>query len=126
MDVGNLEANCFIRLCSHEQVLVLRVWLLYTLLVGRHQAILGFLLEEDLWVLDLEQQRFLIRFWVLLLDNLVPRLSNFLDLAPLGFDLLLWHIHTLSLLPELPPMQIRLVFLPRSMRQIRVLRRMQG
>ena len=125
LNIGNFEANRLIGLRSHEQVLVLRVWLLYALLVCRHKAILGLLLEEDLWVLDLEQERFLVSLRILLLDNFVARLAYFLDLAPLRLDFLLRQVHTLSLLSQLPSMQVRLVLFARCMRQIGVFRGMQ-
>ena len=79
--VGNLETNSLVGLRSNKQVLILRVWFLNSLLISRHNSELWLLLDRNLRVVNLKEQRLLLSLRVLLLDDLVARLANFLNLA---------------------------------------------
>ncbi len=67
LDVGDPEGDDLVGVRSEQQELVLFVLLLLALLKGRHEAMPGFGVLLDFWILDLEQERSLPNLLVKLL-----------------------------------------------------------
>ncbi len=55
--VGDFESHCFVRLAGEQHVLVVLVWRLHLLLVGRHEAVAGLAALLRLGVIHLEHYR---------------------------------------------------------------------
>lgn len=126
LHVGDLKSYGFVGLGSEQQELVIPIWRrLYALLKGRHEPVIGLCSFDDLWIFHFAKKRKLPRPFIPELRYAIPRPSNAhaLSRATRAGGCLKWHRrdHRICLLLRQTSGEVRLMFLPLCVREIRPL-----